>query len=227
MRRLIFGLFLLALAPAAAGAEVSLAVSQQDGATAREAAERIATRLGGAGEAVRVVVLAGNDQVEAWLNRFATAELAVVKAGYLSSRPGQFLVIGHVAADLVLIGRQGIGGDLPQRAATAISGGGERPATVSKAAAAGVSPASAPPAATAPAPVSIPVPGPAESYSSSKSSSEDRYFVIQVYREKFARDPEPERLEYWTRQLQSGVLGKRQFSEQICHSGMALCDKAK
>lgn len=228
MRRLMIGFCLLALLPAAAGAVVNLAVSQQDGATAREAAERIAARIGGgAGEPVKVVVLADNDQIETWLNRYATAELAVVKTGYLSSRTGRFLVIGPVAADLVLIGRQGIGGDLPQRAGTAIGGGGERPATVSTAAAAVVAPPSAAPAASAPAPVSAPAPTSAESYSSSKSSSEDRYFVIQVYREKFARDPESERLEYWTLQLQSGALSKRQFAEQLCQDGLALCEKAK
>lgn len=226
MRRLMIGLCLFALLPAAAGAEVNLAVSQQDGATAREAAERIAARIGGgAGEPVEVVVLADNDQIETWLNRYATAELALVKAGYLTSRTGRFLVIGPVDADLVLIGRQGIGGDLPRRAATAVGGGGERPAAVSTAAAAGSGPSAASAAiAPASAPVSAPAPAPVESYSSSKSSSEDRYFVIQVYRDKFGRDPEPERLEYWAQQLQSGALSKRQFADQLCHDGMALCE---
>ena len=63
--------------------------------------------------------------------------------------------------------------------------------------------------------------------SSSKSTEEDRYFVSYVYREKFGREPEPDRLDYWVMQLQSGTLSKQQFQQQICQQGTALCAPEK
>jgi hypothetical protein len=125
------------------------------------------------------------------------------------------VVIGAVGRDLTLIGRQGIGGDLPQRIAAVLEGRGGRPVS----------------AVTTPLPANsvqnaeqtgrtLAAP---KDVSPSKSINEDRYFVIYVYREKFASEPSPERLEYWTQVLRNGVLTKQQLYEQICHQGTTLC----
>ncbi|MCM2263571.1 MAG: DUF4214 domain-containing protein [Desulfuromonadales bacterium] len=198
---------------ASAHAAVTMAVSQQSGTTVRERADQLATQLGrGLGTTVNVVVLPDAAEVEAWLNRYATAELALVEAGYAAGKPGQFVVIGPVG-ELTLIGRQGISGDLPQRIAEVLAGGGGRQP-------AGKAPAASPAVGTErPRETSATV----VRYSASKSVEEDRYFVIQVYREKLHREPDPEGLEYWVKQLQSGAMTKRQLFDTICDPGTKGC----
>lgn len=226
--RFLLSMILLFAMYGTSGAAINLAVSQQSGKAVQERAGQLADQLSRTlGTPVKVVALADAGEVAAWLNRYATAELALVEAAYAAGRPGQFVVIGPVGRDLVLVGRQGIGGDLPRKAAGAIGGGMERPAASSAPMSAPVTApvAAAAPALTPAAPAAAAVP--TDSFSASKSASEDRYFVIQTYREKFGRDPEPERLEYWTEQLQNGALSKRQFSEQVCQQGLALCEKTQ
>lgn len=218
--RTVLAALILVMIIGSADAAVNLAVSQQGGANVREAAGRVAGQLSRElGTVISVVELADNAELESWLNRFATAELAVVESAYVAGKPGQFVMIGPVGRDLMLVGRQGISGDLPQRAATVLGTGATQPAIREAAAPARPAPRIAEPQPERTGVVAAPV-APANS---SKSSSEDRYFVIHTYREKFGRDPEPDRLDYWTQQLQSGVLSKQQFYEQICRDGMALC----
>lgn len=202
-----------------AHAAVTLAVSQQSGAAVRERADQLARQIGGGlGTTVNVVVLPDAAQVDAWLNRYATAELALIETSYVAGKPGQFVVIGPVDRDLTLIGRQGVSGDLPQRIAGVLAGTGGKSAAVN---------VKVPSAQAKAAEQTQRSPAADVGYSSSKSVSEDRYFVIYVYREKFGTEPTQERLEYWTGQLQSGVLSKKQFSEQLCQQGTALCTQDK
>lgn len=221
MKAILCALLLLTTV-AYAHATVILAVSRQSGEAVQERAAQLARQLGAElGTAVSVAVLADAAQVEAWLNRYATAELALVESAYLGARPGQFVNIAPVGRELVLIGRQGVGGDLPQRIAAILGGGRERPAATVAAASPEIV---SRPAAPSP---SAAVTGAREAqYSSSKSADEDRHFVTYVYQEKFARYPEPERLEYWTGQLRSGALSKQQLFEELCQQGLALCRKS-
>jgi len=199
-----------------AHAAVTMAVSQQSGASVQERAGQLAKQLGKElGTTVNVVVLPDAAQVEDWLNRYATAELALVETSYIAGKPGQFVTIGPVDRDLTLIGRQGIGGDLPQRIAGVLGKGGKLPAMTA------AKPASAAPAArTAPRAT----PPPAMEFGQSKSASEDRYFVGYVYREKLGIEPELERLDYWTEQLQSGALNKRQLFDMACRPETKDCN---
>lgn len=219
MRRILCGILILLCTSVAHGA-VTLAVSEGSGAPVHDRARQFAGQAGNRlGVPVEVVVLADAAEVEAWLNRYATAELAVVENAFVAGRPGRFVTIGPLGDGLTVIGRQGIAGDLPQRLAGLLDGSaGPVPSPP---------PRVVPPPATPPA---APVRTGAEAgtiprlgASASKSANEDRYYVTYVYREKFGRDPEPERLEYWTRQLRSGVISKQQFFEQLCRDGMALC----
>lgn len=219
--RILLSAALLLLIIAPAHAAVKMAVSQSSGAAVTERARQLARQLGSeTGTPVEVVELPDAGQVEAWLNRYATAELALVESSFLSGKAGQFVTIGPVGGGLVLIGRQGISGDLPQRAGRIIEGKGERPVVRAATVQAGVPPKPVEQAAPVVRPATAEV-----DFGKSKSESEDRYFVTYVYREKFGRDPEPERLVYWTRQLRSGVLSKQQLFEQICQQGLALCKK--
>lgn len=200
-------------------AAVNLAVSKQSGPAVLEQASQLARQLGsGLGTSVDVVELADAGEVESWLNRYATAELALVENAYAAGKPGQFIVIGPVGRELTLIGRQGIAGNLPQRLATVLTGGSARQAeSIVK------------PAATSERVAKVPLKAPSTAVNPgpSKSAEEDRYFVTYVYREKFGGDPDPERLAYWTAQLQSGVLTKQQFQQQLCRQGAALCPSDK
>ncbi|NJC88707.1 MAG: DUF4214 domain-containing protein [Desulfuromonas sp.] len=197
-------------------AAVTMAVSQQSGAAVRERADQLAGQIGGGlGTTVSVVVLPDAAQVEEWLNRYATAELALIEANYVAGKPGQFVVIGPVGHDLTLIGRQGISGDLPQRIAGVLAGTGGHPAAVN------VKTLSA---QTKAAEQLLRTPTAGMNYSSSKSASEDRYFVSSVYREKLNREPSAERLDYWTRQLQSGAVTKRQLFEMVCSPEVKGCE---
>ena len=101
MRILLFiPMLLLCMAPVHAA--VNLAVSKQSGPAVLEQASQLARQLGnGLGTAVNVVELPDAGEVEAWLNRYATAELALVESGYVSGKPGQFVVIGPVGHDLL------------------------------------------------------------------------------------------------------------------------------
>lgn len=213
--RTLLCVILLLSGVVSAHAAVTLAVSQQSGTAVRERADQLASQIGsGLGTTVNVVVLPDAAQVEAWLNRYATAELALIEASHVAGKPGQFVVIGPVGRDLTLIGRQGISGDLPQRIAGVLTGEGGRPVAIN---------VKTPSVQAKAAEQAQRSPAADVDYSPSKSASEDRYFVTYVYREKFGTEPGPERLEYWTGQLQSGVLTKKQFSEQLCQQGTALC----
>lgn len=199
-----------------AHAAVTMAVSQQSGASVQERASQLAKQLGKElGTTVNVVVLPDAAQVEDWLNRYATAELALVETSYIAGKPGQFVTIGPVDRDLTLIGRQGIGGDLPQRIAGVLGRGGKLPAMST------AKPASAAPAARTAPQATAP---PAMEFGQSKSASEDRYFVGYVYREKLGIEPELERLDYWTEQLQSGALSKRQLFDMACRPDTKDCN---
>jgi hypothetical protein len=215
--RYLLSVALLFSTLASANAAVTLAVSQQSGASVQERASQLAKQLGKElGTAVNVVVLPDAAQVEEWLNRYATAELALVEASYVAGKPGQFVTIGPVDRDLTLIGRQGIGGDLPQRIAGVLGRGGKLPAMTT------AKPAIAAPAArTAPQQATTPR---AMEFGQSKSASEDRYFVGYVYREKLGIEPELERLDYWTEQLQSGALSKRQLFDMACRPDAKDCN---
>jgi len=214
MRSLLSMILLLATI-STANAAVNLAVSQQSGANVREQADQLARQIGsGLGTTVNVVVLPDAAQVEAWLNRYATAELALVEASYAAGKPGQFVVIGPVGRDLTLIGRQGISGDLPQRIAGVLAGGSGRSTAVG----------SKVPAIAAKV-VEQPRKAPAavESFSPSKSTDEDRYFVSYVYRERLNRSPDAEHLEFWVQQLQSGAVTKQQLFEMACDLEKKSC----
>lgn len=214
MRSLLCVIFLLA-GVAASHAAVVMAVNQQSGAALKERAGQLARQIGNElGVSVDVLVLPDAIQLEAWLNRYATAELAVVESSFLASRPGQFVTVGPVGRDLVLIGRQGIGGELPQRLSAMLGGRGERPIIPVKSA---KSAAGQPPAAA------MPVAEPERQYGSSKSVNEDRYFVSYVYRERLNRSPDAEHLEYWTEQLQTGAVTKSQLFETTCDLEKKSC----
>jgi len=216
MRSLLSILLLLGVMTSA-NAAVNLAVSQQSGAVVQERAGQLARQLASKlGTVINVVVLPDAVQVEAWLNRYATAELALVENAFVAGKPGQFVVIGPGGDNLTLIGRQGIAGDLPQRIAVALEGTGGRSvpaasslATVERAKV--VAPPQPPPIA-------------ARKPSSSKTVSEDQYFVIYVYRERLNRQPDPEHLEYWTQQLQSGAVTKQQLLEVACDLEKKSCN---
>jgi hypothetical protein len=207
MRSLLCVIFLLA-GFSSSHAAITMAVDQQSPAALKERASQLAKQIGSQlGTGVDVIVLPDNAQLEAWLNRYATAELAVVEASFLASRPGQFVTIGPVGRDFVLIGRQGIGGELPQRLAAMLGAGGERPVMTGEGA---KPPAGQIRAATKPATE------PEMQYGPSKSVNEDRYFVSYVYRERLNRTPDAEHLEYWTEQLQKGAVTKPQLFESAC-----------
>lgn len=206
---------LLCMSVVTARAAVTMAVSGQAGAPVQERAAQLARQLGGElGTTVKVVTLADDAQVEAWLNRYATADLALVESAAVSRKPGQFVVIGPAGRDLTLIGRQGIGGDLPQKLAGILNKGVDPVRTPA------VVPTAAPPAVAAGG--RVPAPAPAV-FTSAKSAGEDRYFVGYVYREKLGIEPELERLDYWTRQLQDGTLSRQQLYEMACRPGSEGC----
>ena len=107
-----------------AHAAVTLAVSQQSGPAAREQASLLAGKIGSVLKApVKVVELPDHGQVEAWLNRFATADLALFETSHVAGKPGQFVTIGPAGEGLTLVGRQGIAGDLPRNIAAILGGG--------------------------------------------------------------------------------------------------------
>ena len=189
-----------------AHAAVTLAVSQQSGPAAREQASLLAGKIGSVLKApVKVVELPDHGQVEAWLNRFATADLALFETSHVAGKPGQFVTIGPAGEGLTLVGRQGIAGDLPRNIA-AILGGGEA-VRVDRVTTRTTAPTATRPLAVANASVS---------FSPSKSIEEDRYFVTYVYREKLNRRPEPDRLDYWAGQLHSGALTRQQLFDRAC-----------
>lgn len=220
MRTLLCIAFLLSTFASAHGA-ITMAVNQQSGNAVQEQAGQLARQLGSElGTPINVVSLPDAVQVEAWLNRYATAELALVESGYVAGKPGQFVVIGTVGQGLTLIGRQGIAGDLPQRIAGVLDRGGvAAPMPESKPAAA----ATAQPLPVAPRPAARTVSAPAMTFTPSKSAEEDRYFVGYVYRQKLGIEPELVRLDYWTQQLQSGVLSKQQLFDMACKPGSEGC----
>lgn len=197
-------------------AEIILAVSEQAAPAIREQAAQLAGRFGSeTGTSVVVRPLADNATVELWLNRLATADLALLEESYVTEHPGRFIVIGTTGKGGVLVGRQGIGGDLPQKAARLVKVGDRLP------------PAShgltgvqtAVPIATRHPPATA-----GNRPAISKSLNEDRYFVTYVYQDKVGRDPEPERLEYWTNQLRSGALSKQQLLDRACRPERPGCN---
>lgn len=221
MRALLCSVFLLFTLVPAHGA-ITMAVNQQSGKSVQDRAEQLARLLGSElGTVVNVVSLPDAVQVEAWLNRYATAELALVESGYVSGKPGQFVVIGSAGQGLTLIGRQGISGDLPQKIAGILDRGGvAAPVPPPKSAAV----ATVQPPPVEPRPAARTVLAPAMAFTPSKSAEEDRYFVGYVYRKKLGIEPELVRLDYWTQQLQSGALTKQQLFEMACHPETVGCD---
>lgn len=221
MRALLCIVFLLFAMVPAHGA-ITMAVNQQSGKSVQDRAEQLSRQLGRElGMAINVVSLPDAVQVEAWLNRYATAELALVEAGYVAGKPGQFVVIGSAGQGLMLIGRQGIGGDLPQKIADVLDGGGEgAPVSAPKPAVAGP----ARPVPDEPRSAARSAAPPTMAFSPSKSAAEDRYFVGYVYRQKLGIEPELVRLDYWTQQLQSGALSKQQLFDMACKPGSIGCN---
>lgn len=193
-------------------AAVTLAVSQQSGPAVQGRAGQLAGRLGSKlGTTVTVRALADSAQVEEWLNRLATADLALLESAYVASRPGRFIVLGDAGHGTTLVGRQGIGGDLPQTAARLLGDVARLPAPP-------------PPGERRAAAAQVPPTAGKVSFSPSKSVNEDRYFVTYVYQEKLGRNPDPERLEFWTGQLQSGALGKRELFDKACRPEQQGCN---
>lgn len=220
MRTLLCIAFLLSTFVSAHGA-ITMAVNQQSGKSVQDRAEQLVRQLGSElGTAINVVSLPDAVQVEDWLNRYATAELALVESGYVAGKPGQFVVIGSIGRELTLIGRQGIAGDLPQRIAGVLERGGvAAPVPAPKPVAA----ETVQPLPVAPRPAARTLPAPAMAFTPSKSAEEDRYFVGYVYRQKLGIEPELVRLDYWTQQLQSGVLSKQQLFDMACKPGSEGC----
>lgn len=205
MRHFLLVVVLLAQA-VVADAAINLAVSQHSGTAAAKQAEQLARRIGDRlATPVNVVVLADAAQVEAWLNRFAAAELALVESDFVSARAGRFLVVGPAGGNLLLVGRQGISGELPQQLAPLLAAKPSAPAPAGKPRpASGGKRPDGPPATAAPA------------FSPSKSVEEDRYFVGYVYREKLHLTPAKDRVDYWTAQLQEGKVTKQQLYDMAC-----------
>ena len=86
MRSLLSILLLLSVMTSA-NAAVNLAVSQQSGAVVQERAGQLARQLGSKlGTVINVIVLPDAVQVEAWLNRYATAELALVENAFVAGK---------------------------------------------------------------------------------------------------------------------------------------------
>lgn len=218
MKRLLVVIPMLLLSLAPVHAAITLAVSQQSGATVQERAGQLAGQIGRElGTRVEVVALADASQVDLWLNRYATAEMALVETSHTAGKPGQFVIIGPVGRDLVLIGRQGISGDLPLRISGLLGGEGGRSVSPTAGDVPRPPAAQRTPARAAQAPVAATDSGVV------KSIEEDRFFVRYIYRERLNRDPDADHLEFWTEQLQSGAVTKQQLYEMTCDLEKKSC----
>ena len=73
-------------------------------------------------EDILVKELADSATLVNWLDQFAMLDLALLSAEQVKAHPGRFLLIGPFGAqgELNLVCRQGIPGDLPERAARAV-----------------------------------------------------------------------------------------------------------
>lgn len=97
---------------AAPGATSGLAAERQ----ARDLAAGLAEALG---DDVSVRLFDDQQQLGQWLNQFAMIDLAVMDRDFLERHAGEFLVLGPAdgSSRLLVVARQGVPGDLPQRVA--------------------------------------------------------------------------------------------------------------